>query len=84
MSKAFDEIMHEPLAITKAKGKECQKVSKKAKKELEEGSKARRTLVLLAELSVSRTVGVSCFLKCAVSYSVIFATRAIGVGYSTC
>ena len=38
MSKAFDEIMHEPLAITKAKGKECQEVSKTAKKELEEGS----------------------------------------------
>ena len=30
------------------------------------------------------TVGVSCFLKCAVSCSAIFVTRAIGVGYSTC
>ena len=38
MSKAFHEIMHEPLAITKAKGKDCQEVSKKAKKGLEEGS----------------------------------------------
>ena len=36
ISKAFDEIMHEPLAITKAKSKECEEVSKKAKKELED------------------------------------------------
>ena len=48
---------------------------------------ARCTLELLAELSVSRDCWrkqFDCFLNCAVSYSVIFATRAISVGYSTC